>query len=148
MVVVEGDEGVDGRFVHVYDGSEFALVGVEYAVASKTLPRRKQFIFFAEVGCEHVCLATNEWLRRLFVGDTIELEDERVATFASPIEYAERYEDVINAEDKESSFCVIPILVGCKALNLTAFAMRAGDVANGYYLFSGDHMGSFKSFKG
>jgi hypothetical protein len=33
-------------------------------------------------------------------------------------------------------------------LNLTAFAMRAGDVANGYYLFSGDHMGRFKSFKG
>jgi hypothetical protein len=50
LVVVEGDEGVDGRFVHVYDGSEFALVGVEYAVASKTLPGRKQFIFFAEVG--------------------------------------------------------------------------------------------------
>ena len=74
----------------------------------------------------------------MFVGDAIELEDERVATLASPIEYAERYEDIVDAEDEESSFGIVPIVVGCKALNFTAFAVRAGDAANGYYLLGGE----------
>jgi hypothetical protein len=78
-------------------------------------------------------------LRRLLVVDTIELEDKRIATFATPIEYAEGNEDIVDVEDEEGSLSIVPIFVGGKALNFTAFSVRAGDVTNGYYLFGCYH---------
>jgi hypothetical protein len=68
------------------------------------------------------------------------LEDERVTAFASPIEYAKRNEDIVDAEDEECGIGVVPILIAGQALYLTAFAVRAGNAPNGYDLLVGNHV--------
>lgn len=70
----------------------------------------------------------------------VELKDEWVAAFASPIEYTEGDKDIIYAENEESRIGIIPILVACKALYLTAFSVCSGNATDGYDLFVGYHL--------
>ena len=142
LIIVEGDEGINGGLVHMGDSTQFALVGVQDLITHQTLPSRHDFVLLVHVCEKHIRLAANELLCCLLIGNVIQLEDEGVATFAAPIEYAEGYEDIVNAEDKESGIGIVPVLVAGQALYLAAFAVRAGNATNGYDFFFGDHRGS------
>ena len=142
LIIVEGDEGINGGLVHMGDSTQFALVGVEYLIAQKALPSRHDFVLLVHVCEKHIRLAANELLGCLLIGNIIQLEDEGVATFAAPIEYAEGDKDIVNTENEESGIGIIPVLVAGQALYLAAFAVRASNATNGYDCFFGDHRGS------
>ena len=145
LIIVEGNEGINGGFVHMGDSTQFALVGVEYLIAQKTLPSRHDLVLFVHVCEKHIRLAANELLGCLLIGNVIQLEDEGVATFAAPIEYAEGDKDIVNTENEESGIGIIPVLVAGQALYLAAFAVRAGNATNGYDFFFGNHKGEWVS---
>ena len=145
LIIVEGNEGINSGLVHMGDSTQFALVGVQDLITHQTLPSRHDFVLFVHVCEKHIRLAANELLCCLLIGNVIQLEDEGVATFAAPIEYAEGDEDIVNTENEESGIGIIPVLVAGQALYLAAFAVRASNATNGYDFFFGNHKGEWVS---